>query len=349
MAYDHKLELQRAAMIAALGGGAALNLLSFQELMFLYLGSAGFTQRSLGDRLYAWAVVNGIAPTLAFTSVGLVGPLPWTPANLTNPPHIAIDADRVDLLTKDGGNVLTSLTTVYGALAANTPSGITHTANAGLNNFNSFNCPGLSTQQINFSSAAGSLLNNKSGCTMIFFGKFRDAAPAAFNSAIVNATTTSASSTRCSIATSGSVSNCPRTTIRRLDADTANGDDIGIANIGVTPWIAILRLDHTGAVVGGGTPTKQMRLTQSGVLTEVSEATGLGSGNFSATNSAYIGFFNSGSVAEALVQGNYCAIEDTVYTDDEVLRLEGWLAHKIDMASTILPPTHPYFDDPPTN
>lgn len=346
MAYDHKLELQRAVFLSALGGAPALSLLSHQELMFLYLGNAGFTQRSLLDRLYAWAVSNAIPMTLAYTSVGLVGPQLWTPANLTNPPHIAIDADRTDLLTKDGSNVLTSLTTVYGALAANTPVGITHTANAALNNFNSFNCPGTSAQQLNFSTAAGSLLNNKTGCTMIFFGKFRDAAPAAFNSAIVNATTTSASSTRCSIATSGTVSNCPRHTVRRLDADTANGDDIGAQNIGLVPWIGILRLDHTGAVVGAGTPTKEFRLTHSGGKLTVPEATGLGSGAFSATNSAYIGFFNSGTVAEALVQGNYCAIEDTVYTDEECDRLEGWLAWKIDMPE-ILEPTHPYFAEPP--
>lgn len=347
MAYDHKLELQRAVFISALGGAPALSLLSHLELMFLYLGDSGFTQGSLLDRLYAWSVANGIPMPQALTSVGLVGPQLWTPGNLVNPPHIAIDADRTNLLTKDGSNVLTSLTTVYGALASNTPVGITHASNAALNGFNSFNCPGTGAQQINFSTAAGSLLNGKAGCTMIFFGKFRDAAPTPFNSAIINATTTSASAARASIGTSPTVANCPRYVIRRLDADTSNGDDIGVANIGLAPWIGIMRLDHNGAVVGAGTPTKEMRVTQSGVLTTASEATGLGAGNFSATNSAYIGFFNSGGVAESIVQGNYCAIEDTVYTDDEVLRLEGWLAHKIDMASTILPPTHPYFTDPP--
>lgn len=347
MAYDHKLELQRAVFLSALGGAPALSLLSHQELMFLYLGNAGFTQRSLLDRLYAWAVANDIPMTQALTSVGLVGPQLWTPASLSSPPSLAVDADRTDLLTKDGSNNLLSLTSVYGALAANTPVSITHAANAAMNNFNTFNAPGLSAQQLNFSTAAGSLLNNKPGCTMIFFGKFANPAPGAFNSAIVNATTTSASATRCSISTSPAVANCPRSTIRRLDADASNGDDFGVSNIGVAPWIGILRLDHNGVQIGAGVPTKELRIYQSGNPVGIfSEATGLGAGNFSATNSAYIGFFNSGTVAEALAQGNYMAIEDSVYSDADVERFAGWLAWKIDMPE-ILEPTHPYFAEPP--
>jgi hypothetical protein len=187
----------------------------------------------------------------------------WTPADLANPPHISIDADRLDLLTKDGSNNLTSVTTEYTALAAGTVTAVVHAAaNAGLNNRGSFNVDATNANQvINFSTTAGSLLANKPGCTMVFFGKFSEASPSALNRAVVNATTTSNNSARCSIATSSTVANCPRHVVRRLDADTANGDDLGSSNIGVLPWIAVLRLDHNGAVVGAGTPTKQTRLT----------------------------------------------------------------------------------------
>lgn len=77
-----------------------------------------------------------------------------------------------------------------------------------------------------------------------------------------------------------------------------------------------------------------------------SEATGLGAGNFSNTNSALIGFFNSGVVAPAKVHMNWGCIEDSVYTDDECERLEGYLAHKIGMPE-ILPSDHPYRNAPP--
>lgn len=187
----------------------------------------------------------------------------WTPANLTNPPYISIDADRTDLMTVDGSNNLTGVTTVHTALAAGAVTAVVYApANAGLNGRGSFNVDATNANQvINFSTTAGALLANKPGCTMVFFGKFSEAAPAAVNRAVVNATTTSNNSARCSIATSGTVTNCPRHTVRRLDADTANGDDVGSSNRGVLPWIAVLRLDHNGAVVGAGTPTKQMRFT----------------------------------------------------------------------------------------
>jgi hypothetical protein len=205
----------------------------------------------------------GLVMSLPRRSVGLPSLVQtWTPANLASPPGISIDADRTDLLTKDGSNVLTSLRTVHTNLASNTPALVTHAGTfAPFNGFAAFQAPGQSAQQCNFSTNAGSLLNNKSGCTMVMLGRFAQAAPSAFNSAIINATTTSASATRCSFATSSSVANCPRHVIRRLDADTANGDDIGTTNRGQAVFIAVLRQDNTGAVVGAGTPTKQTRFT----------------------------------------------------------------------------------------
>lgn len=275
------------------------------------------------------------------------GPGLWSPANLTNPPSLAIDAARTDLFTKDGGNVLLTINTVYSSVAGNTPALVTHNTDAGMNSAPAFIAPGTAAQQLNFSTNLGGLLNNKAGCTMVFFGRFSNPSPGAFNSAIVNATTTSASSTRCSIAASPTVANCPRTTVRNQDGDTANGDDIGVSNIGVAPWIGILRLDNFGAVVGGGTPTKNFRLCQSGnALVNVSEATGFAAANFSATNSAYIGFFNSGTVAQSLTNMHWGCIEDSVYTDAECEKLEGWLAWKIGLPS-MLPATHPYRNSPP--
>lgn len=271
----------------------------------------------------------------------------WHPGRLAVPPQLSLDARRTDRMTLSGSDI-TAIRTVHTDLPSNTPNLITYSvANAGLNNRPSINCPGTSTQALNFSTNFGSLLNAKGGCTMIFCGKFGNAAAAAFNSAIVNATTTSNSSTRCSIATSSSVGNCPRATVRRLDSDTANGDDIGSTNFGAAPWIGILRLDHTGAVVGGGTPTKNARINRSGLaLVSQSEATGLGSGNFSATNSAYIGFFNSGTVAQAWVDMFYGAIMDYVLTDAECEKFEGWLAHGLGLQS-MLHPTHPYLSTRP--
>ena len=271
----------------------------------------------------------------------------WSPANLTSPPSLAVDAARTDTFTKDGSNNLLTIKTVYASVAGNTPNLITHNTDSGMNNAPAFLAPGTSAQQFNFSTNLGGLLNAKAGCTMVFFGRFSNPAPSAFNSAIVNATTASASSTRCSIATSGSVANCPRTTVRCLDGDTANGDDIGVSNIGVAPWIGILRLDNFGAVVGAGTPTKNFRMCQSGnALVDVSEATGFPAANFSSTNSAYIGFFNSGTVAQSLTNMHWGCIEDSVYTDAECQKLEGWLAWKIGLPS-ILPSNHPYRNSPP--
>lgn len=271
----------------------------------------------------------------------------WTPNNLASPPHISLDADRLDLVTKSGSNV-TAVRTVHTNLAANTPNLITHTVNASaFNNHGSFNAPGTAAQALNFSTNAGSLLANKNGCTMVFFGRFSNPAPSAFNSAIVNATTTSASATRASIATSSNVANCLRYVLRRLDADTANGDDVGSTNRGTTPFICILRQDNTGAVIGGGTPTKELRIIQDGAaLVTASEPTGLGSGPYSNTNSAYIGFFNSGTVAQSLTDMHYGAIDDVVYTTADVERLEGYLAWKIGTPS-MLPSAHPYRNDPP--
>lgn len=272
----------------------------------------------------------------------------WTPANLSSPPHVSIDADNLALLTKDGSNNLLTVTTEFTALAAGTITAVTHVADANLNNHFAFNVNATNANQvINFASTAGSLLNNKGGCTMVFVGRFNDAAAAVLNRAIVNATTTSNNSARCSIAVSPTVANCPRHVVRRLDADTANGDDLGAANIGVVnPWIAVLRLDHTGAVVGGGTPTKQTILVQNGVSTTYSEATGLGTPTFSATDSALLGFFNSGSVAPCKNAMNWGAIDDVVWSDDEVARVIGWAAWKLGMPS-ILPVGSPYKLAPP--
>lgn len=274
----------------------------------------------------------------------------WHPGRLATPPQIALDARRSDKLTLSGANI-TAARTVHTDVAANTPNLITYSAsNAGLNNRPSFVAPGSSAQAMNFSTNYGSLLNAKAGCTMIFCGRFSNAGASAFNSAIVNATTTTSSSTRASIASSSSVGNCPRSVIRRLDGDTANGDDYIGSNIGSVPWIGILRVDHTGAVVGGGTPTKNMRISRSALaLLNTSEATGLGSGNFSATNSAYIGFFNSGTVAEALVDMFYGAIMDYVLTDAECEKFEGWLAgpEGLGLAASLLHASHPYVAGPP--
>jgi len=270
----------------------------------------------------------------------------WTPLNLTNPPSLAVDAGRPDTFTKDGGDVLQTIRPVYGG-AFIAPNLISHKADLGFNNAPAFIAPGQSAQSMNFTAGLGGLLNAKAGCTMVFFGRFSDPNPVAFNSAIVNATTTSASSTRCAIAASPTVANCPRTTVRCLDGDTANGDDIGTSNIGVAPWIGILRLDNFGAVVGAGTPTKNFRLCQSGnALVNVSEATGFAAANFSATNSAYIGFFNSGTVAQSLTNMHWGCIEDSVYTDAECQKLEGWLAWKVGLPS-MLPSDHPYRNAPP--
>lgn len=271
----------------------------------------------------------------------------WTPANLSSPPHVSIDADNLSLLTKDGSNNLLSVTTEFTGLAAGTITAVTHIADANLNNHFGFNVNATNASQvINFASTAGSLLNAKSGCTMVFVGRFNDAGAAAVNRAIVNATTTSNNSARCSIATSSVTPNLLRYTVRRLDADVANGDDI-ISSFSILPFIAVLRLDHNGAVVGSGTPTKQMLTAYNGGnLITSSEATGLGSGTFSATDSALLGFFNSGSVAPAKVAMNWGAIDDTVWSNDEVERVMGWAAWKLNMPQ-ILPAAHPYRNQPP--
>lgn len=271
----------------------------------------------------------------------------WHPGRLAVPPQLALDARRVDLIDLSGASI-TGIRTVHGGVAANTPNLITYAAsNAGLNGAPSINCPGTSAQALNFSTNLGSLLANKGGCTMIFAGKFGSAGAPAFNSAVVNATTTSNSSTRASIATSSSVGNCPRGTIRRLDGDTANGDDIGSTNFGANPWIGILRVDHAATVLVPGTPTKNFRINRGGAaLISVSESTGLGTGNFSNTNSAYIGFFNSGTVAQAWADMFYGAIMDYVLTDAECEKYESYLAHGMRSAS-ILAPTNPYLSAPP--
>lgn len=273
----------------------------------------------------------------------------WTPANMSNPPHISINADRLDLLTKDGSDNLTAVTTEFTGLAAGTITAVTHTtANANLGGKGSFNVTAtVSTAQvINFASTAGDLLANKNGCTMVFVGRFNDAGASALNRAIVNATTTSNNSSRCSIATSTTVANNPRYTVRRLDGDVANGDDIAGGNRGTSPIIMVLRLDHLGAVVGAGTPTKEMIVIQGGVRTTASEPTGLGSGPFSNTNSALIGFFNSGTVAYAKNDMNWGAIDDEVWTNDQVERVIGWAAWKINNP-TMLEVGNPYRNAPP--
>lgn len=272
----------------------------------------------------------------------------WTPADLPSPPHISINADRLDLLTKDGSNNLTAVTTEFTGLGAGTITSVTHVADALLNNHFAFNVTATdSAQVINFASTAGSLLAGKGGCTMVFVGRFNDGAAAAVNRAIVNATTTSNNSARCSIATSSTVANCPRHVVRRLDADTANGDDLGNTNRGATnPWIAVLRLDHTGAVVGAGVPTKQTILVQAGVSTTYEEPTGLGSPAFDATNSALIGFFNSGVVAPCKTAMKWGAIDDEVWSDANVARVIGWAAWDLGMPQ-ILPNDNPYRNAPP--
>lgn len=272
----------------------------------------------------------------------------WNPGRLAVPPQIALDARRSDKMTLSG-STLTGIRTVHTDVASNAPNLITYSAaNSGLNNRPSLNTPGTSTQSLQFSTNYANLVRNKAGCTLIFCGKFANASPGAFNSAIVNVSGNTSSGTRASIATSPSVANCPRHTIRRLDADAANGDDFGAANIGLVPWIAILRVDHTGAIVGGGTPTKNFRMSRSGLALGVAnEATGLGSGNTSDTNSAYIGFFNAGTTAQAWVEMFYGAIMDYVLTDAECQKFEGWLAYGLGLSS-MLDPAHPYVGGRPT-
>jgi len=271
----------------------------------------------------------------------------WSPASLAVAPQLALDARRSDKMTLSG-TTITGIRTVHTDVASNAPNLITYSAaNAGLNGRPSIDTPGTAAQSLNFSTNLGNLVRNKAGCTLIFCGKFATPSPGAFNSAIVNVSANTSSGTRASIATSSTVANCPRTTIRRLDADTANGDDFGTTNIGVVPWIGILRVDHTGAVVGAGTPTKHYRQSREGLALGVySEATGLGSGNTSDTASAYIGFFNAGTTAQAWVQMFYGAIMDYVLTDIECEKYEGWLAHALGLP-TMLDPAHPYRTAPP--
>lgn len=273
----------------------------------------------------------------------------WTPANLASPPHISIDADRLDLLTKDGSNNLTAVTTEFTGLSAGTITLVQHLVDAVLNGHYAFNVTGQGTQIINFASTAANLLANKSGCTMVFVGRFNDAGAAVLNRAIVNVTTTSSTATRCSIGTPpATITNGLRYTIRRLDADAANGDnDSAGQRLTTSPFIVVLRQDNTGAVVGGGTPTKQMIVVQGGVRTVNSEATGLGSGNYSNTNSAQVCFFNSSTVAPCKNAMNYGGIDDTVWSDDEVERFIGWAAWKLEMADSILEASNPYKDAPP--
>ena len=282
---------------------------------------------------------------------GSVLPL-WTPADLASPPHISIDADRLDLLTKDGSNNLTGVTTEFTAFAAGTVTAVTHITDSVLNNHYVFNVTAANAAQIiNFASTAANLLANKTGCTMTFVGRFNDPAAAIVNRAIVNVTTPSAAATRCSLATppaaGGGVTNAFRYTVRRLDADTANGDNCGAQRVTTSPVIAVLRLDNNGAVVGAGTPTKHLIVVQDGVQEVYSEATGLGSGPFSNTNSANVGFFNSSNVAPCKNAMNYGSIDDTVWSDDDVARFIGYSAWKLGMASTILPIDNPYRNSPP--
>lgn len=277
------------------------------------------------------------------------GPALWTPANLATPPRVSIDADRLDLLTKDGSNNLLTVTTEYSALAAGTVTLVTHVADAVLNNHFAFNVTGQASQIINFASTAADLLANKAGCTMVFIGRFNDAAASAVNRAVVNVTTPSATATRSSIATSGTTANCLRYTVRRLDADTANGDDDTFGQrVSTSPFIIVMRQDNTGAVVGGGTPTKEMIIVQAGVRTTLTEATGLGSGNFENTNSANVAFFNSSNVAPAKNAMNWGAIAATVWSNTEVEKTIGWGAWKLGMASSILEVGNPYRTAPPT-
>lgn len=68
MAYDQKLDAQRAAMVAALGGASAR--LSFQELSYQWLGSQGFLQSSLAERMYAYARFYEQEATWAESNMG---------------------------------------------------------------------------------------------------------------------------------------------------------------------------------------------------------------------------------------------------------------------------------------
>lgn len=296
----------------------------------------------------ALSLETGFNTTMKEGGGGSVKPL-WTPANLSSPPHISIDADNLALLTKDGSNNLLTVTTEFTALAAGTITAVTHVSDSVLNNKNAFSVNATNASQvINFASTAGNLLASKPGCTMVFLGRFNDAAASAVNRAIVNATTTSNNSTRCSLATSSTTANRLRYTVRRLDTDTANGDDDTFGQrVTTSPFIAVIRQDNLGAVVGGGTPTKEMIIVQAGVRTTMSEATGLGSGNYDVTNSALIGFFNSGSVAPCKNNMNWGAIDDVVWTNDEVERTMGWAAWKLGMASSILEVGNPYRNAPP--
>lgn len=272
----------------------------------------------------------------------------WSPGLMALPPHISIDADRLDLLTKDGSNNLLTVTTEFTGLTTSAVAQVVHEPAVplfgGRAGFRTF---GNANTNCNFAALAGSLMAGKTGCTLVFVGKFEIAGAAALNRCIVNVSTPTITNTRCSIATSASVANCPRYTVRRLDTDTSNGDDVGTINRGVNPWIAVVRQDNTGAVLGSGVPTKQMIFLKDGVREVAQEATGLGSGAFSNTASAYIGFFNSGTVAPSRCEMNWGAIFDRVCSDAEVEQLLGWGAWKINAAATLLEAANPYRAAPP--
>lgn len=68
MAYDQKLDAQRAAMVAALGGASAR--LSFQELSYQWLGSQGFLQPVLAERMAAYARFYEQEATWAESNMG---------------------------------------------------------------------------------------------------------------------------------------------------------------------------------------------------------------------------------------------------------------------------------------
>lgn len=68
MAYDNKLDQQHAALVTAVGRNT-----SNEELAYAYLGTLGYTQRSLAGRLAAYALAAQIATTLAARRIGLSG------------------------------------------------------------------------------------------------------------------------------------------------------------------------------------------------------------------------------------------------------------------------------------
>lgn len=76
---DTILGRQRQAFLAQLGKTASNLAKGHPSLMFDYLGSVGYTQPTLLERLQAWGIVTGVPQTKRLTTVGLIADVPPTP------------------------------------------------------------------------------------------------------------------------------------------------------------------------------------------------------------------------------------------------------------------------------